>query len=93
MSRKTSKTEILEDIYKCIKKLNDKVLVAIYKYIDNTIVIITASIPPMISRTAGREAHGTALGAMETTRDIGQALGPIATGLVLTFFHIQLPLS
>ncbi len=59
------------------------VLIAIIVFAAG-VAFITASIPPMISKLVTREAHGTALGAMETIKDVGQALGPIVTGLILT---------
>lgn len=43
----------------------------------------TASIPPLVSELVSRERHGSAIGAMETIKDVGQALGPIFMGLIL----------
>jgi len=37
-----------------------------------------------------KESHGTALGAMETIKDVGQALGPIAMGAILMFTTYKL---
>jgi len=54
------------------------------------VALITASIPPLISELAGVRAHGAALGAMETIKDVGQALRPIATGLFLTYLTYPL---
>jgi len=51
--------------------------------------LITASVPPLISTLAGEEAHGMALGAMETIKDVGQALGPIASGLIIAYTSYQ----
>jgi len=48
------------------------------------VTLITASVPPLISNLIMKEAYGTALGTMETIKDIGQALGPIVTGATLT---------
>ena len=45
----------------------------------------TAAVPPLVSEIASEKAHGAAIGAMETIKDIGQALGPIVMGLVLTY--------
>ncbi len=36
------RTLLKEDTYRCIKKINDKVLVVIYRENDDTILIITA---------------------------------------------------
>ncbi len=36
------KLEELEDLYRCIKRLNDRLLITIYKKLDDKIVIITA---------------------------------------------------
>ena len=44
------------------------------------VAFITASIPPLVSSLAYGELRGTALGFMETIKDIGQALGPISMG-------------
>ncbi len=48
------------------------------------VTLVTASIPPLISNLIVKEAYGAALGTMETIKDIGQALGPIVTGAILT---------
>lgn len=50
------------------------------------VALITACIPPLVSDIAGREVHGTALGLMETIKDVGQALGPIVTGLIVSYY-------
>ena len=49
------------------------------------VAFTTASIPPLVAEIAGREAHGTALGAMKTIKDVGQALRPIVMGVTLTY--------
>mgnify|MGYP005633443863 CR=1 FL=1 len=54
------------------------------------VAFTTASVPPLISGIAGKEAHGTALGAIETIKDVGQALGPIVTGILLTYVLYRL---
>ena len=43
----------------------------------------TASAPPLVSELVSEERYGAAIGAMETIKDVGQALGPIFTGLIL----------
>ncbi|WP_148678869.1 DUF4258 domain-containing protein [Aeropyrum pernix] len=40
--REPDKIEELEGLYRCIKRLNDKVLVTIYKEFQDRIMIITA---------------------------------------------------
>lgn len=44
----------------------------------------TVSIPPLVSELVSRERHGSAIGAMETIKDVGQASGPIFMGLILS---------
>lgn len=53
------------------------------------VAFITASTPPLISEIVGKEARGAAIGAMETIKDIGQASGPIFTGILLTYTTYQ----
>ncbi len=45
--------------------------------------LVTASLPPLVSSVVKGEVRGAALGLMEAIKDVGQALGPIATGLIL----------
>ncbi len=54
------------------------------------VALMTASVPPLVSEIAGEEARGTALGAMETVKDVGQALGPIVTGSCSRIFRTAL---
>ncbi len=49
-----------------------------------------ASISPLISKIVTRKSYGTALGAMETIKDVGQALGPIVMGVILMFTSYKL---
>ena len=44
----------------------------------------TASIPPLVSELVSKERYGAAIGAMETIKDVGQALDPISMGLILS---------
>jgi MFS family permease len=46
------------------------------------IVGITTSIYPLASELVGKETYGSAIGAIETIRDVGQALGPILSGII-----------
>jgi hypothetical protein len=39
---KPDKLDELEDLYRCIKRLNDKVLVTVYRKSEDKIIIITA---------------------------------------------------
>ncbi len=49
--RKPDKEECLSsNVYKCVKRINEKVIVVIYKQEDNTIVIITAYISSKIHK-------------------------------------------
>lgn len=47
----------------------------------------TASIPPLVSELVSEEKYGAAMGAMETIKDVGQALGPISIGLMLSYIE------
>ena len=49
------------------------------------VAFTTASTPPLISEIVGEEVRGAAIGAMETIKDIGQASGPIFTGIILIY--------
>ena len=51
--------------------------------------LTTASIPPLISELVNRETYGSAIGSMETIKDVGQALGPIAVGLMLPYTRFE----
>jgi MFS family permease len=42
----------------------------------------TAATAPLATELLGEKAHGTAIGALETIKDVGQALGPIIVGLI-----------
>lgn len=44
----------------------------------------TASIPPLVAELVSKERYGSAIGAMETIKDVGQALGPIFMGFMLS---------
>jgi len=50
------------------------------------VALVTASLPPMAASIVSSSARGAALGAMETIKDVGQALGPIVTGGLLMAF-------
>jgi len=43
-----------------------------------------AAIPPMVSDLVPKEAYGTSQGALETIKDVGQTLGPIVAGVVVS---------
>ncbi len=49
----------------------------------------TASTPPLVSELVSEEKYGAALGAMETIKDVGQALGPIFIGLILSYIAFE----
>ena len=49
----------------------------------------TASAPPLVSELVSEERYGAAIGAMETIKDVGQALGPIFTGFILTYLAFE----
>jgi len=53
----------------------------------------TASTPPLISELVSEEERGVAIGAMETIKDIGQASGPIITGIILTYMKFEIALA
>ncbi len=42
----------------------------------------TAATAPLAAETLGKGSHGTAIGTLETIKDIGQALGPIIVGFI-----------
>ena len=42
----------------------------------------TAATAPFATELLGEKAHGTAIGTLETIKDVGQALGPIIVGLI-----------
>ena len=42
----------------------------------------TAATAPLATELLGEKAHGTAVGTLETIKDIGQASGPIVMGLI-----------
>ena len=42
----------------------------------------TAATAPLATELLGEKAHGTAIGTLETIKDIGQASGPIVVGLI-----------
>ena len=52
----------------------------------------TASIPPLVSELVSEEKYGAAMGAMETIKDVGQALGPIFVGLILSYVEFGVAL-
>ncbi len=47
----------------------------------------TASLTPLASEVVSTETYGTAMGTLETIKDIGQALGPIITGIIVSSFN------
>jgi len=53
------------------------------------VAFITASTPPLVSELVSEEEHGMAIGAMETIKDIGQASGPIVTGIILSYMPFE----
>ncbi len=57
------------------------------------VAFTTASTPPLISELASEEKHGAAIGAMETIKDIGQASGPIVTGIMLSYAPFETTLT
>ncbi len=48
-----------------------------------TVSLTTASLTPLASEIVPTGSYGTAIGVLETIKDFGQALGPIATGVIL----------
>jgi len=53
------------------------------------VALATASAPPLVSELVTEEKYGAAMGAMETIKDVGQALGPIFTGFILTYLAFE----
>ncbi len=49
------------------------------------VAMITASATPLASELAPREKYGAAIGSLETIKDIGQALGPILSGVTVSY--------
>ncbi|MEM3616372.1 MAG: MFS transporter [Candidatus Bathyarchaeia archaeon] len=45
---------------------------------------VTSSTPALISELTPRELVGTSMGFLDTTMDVGQTIGPIISGLILT---------
>jgi len=56
------------------------------------VAFTTASIPPLVSELVSEEKYGAAMGAMETIKDVGQALGPIFVGLILSYVEFGVAL-
>ena len=54
------------------------------------VIFTAASIPPLASKVVNKDGYGTVLGAMETIKDVGQALRPIAMGAILVFTTYKL---
>ncbi len=54
------------------------------------VVFTAASISPLALKVVNKDGYGTALEAMETIKDVGQALGPIAMGAILVFTTYKL---
>jgi MFS family permease len=46
--------------------------------------LVTSSTPPLVSDLVEKDHVGTAMGFLSTIMDVGQALGPIITGFILT---------
>lgn len=46
--------------------------------------IVTSSTSALVSELAGRESSGVAMGFLSTIMDIGQTVGPVITGFILT---------
>jgi len=46
---------------------------------------VTSSTKPLASEVVSSMEHGAAIGATETIKDVGQALGPLAIGVVIKF--------
>ena len=53
------------------------------------VAFTTAATPPLVSELVTREKYGAAIGAMETIKDVGQALGPIFTGMILMYVAFE----
>ena len=53
------------------------------------VAFTTAATPPLVSELVTREKYGAAIGAMETIKDVGQALGPIFTGIILMYVAFE----
>jgi MFS family permease len=45
--------------------------------------LVTSSTPPYVAEQCRREITGSAMGLLSTIMDVGQALGPIVTGLLM----------
>jgi MFS family permease len=46
------------------------------------LAISTSATKPMAAELLGKSFRGTAIGALESLKDVGQALGPIASGII-----------
>lgn len=46
--------------------------------------LVTSSTPPLVSELTRKELYGSAMGFLGTIMDVGQVLGPIMTGFILT---------
>jgi len=53
--------------------------------------MVTASTSPLITDLCNQRAYGSALGVLDTIMDIGQTLGPIVFGLLITalFYYVS----
>ncbi|OYT31229.1 MAG: MFS transporter [Thermofilum sp. ex4484_79] len=51
---------------------------------------ITASTAPLVSELTPGERYGSAIGVMETIKDVGQASGPIISGIVSAIFGYKM---
>nr|MDO8134554.1 MFS transporter [Candidatus Njordarchaeum guaymaensis] len=45
--------------------------------------LVTSSTPALVSELCRKEVYGSAMGFLSTIMDVGQTLGPIATGLII----------
>jgi len=56
--------------------------------------MVTASTSPLITDLCKQRAYGSALGVLDTIMDIGQTLGPIVFGLLITalFYYVSFAL-
>jgi DHA1 family multidrug resistance protein-like MFS transporter len=58
------------------------------------VAMVTASTSPLITDLCKQRAYGSALGVLDTIMDIGQTLGPIVFGLLITtlFYYVSFAL-
>jgi len=58
------------------------------------VAMVTASTSPLITDLCKQKAYGSALGVLDTIMDIGQTLGPIVFGFLITalFYYVSFAL-